>query len=255
MWHSGETVPLARLVTLFCVLFVAGTALTLPLYRFDVRRFVRSKLFVKIVLWVPIFAVFIGFLYAGGRVRFAGLAALLIVAEGELIAVVLRRHDRHQRRAALVYGGLFGIALLHFWLLGTVYPRHLINLLISIGVASVLADVMAFFLGNYAGKHKLPAALNDHKSWEGVAGQLIGAGLGVLLVNAFVTPIVSAWIWLPIGAGSALGDLTNSYVKRRLELKDWSQNLPGHGGYLDRLSSLAGSVLCAYYFLLITGLA
>ena len=53
---------------------------------------------------------------------------------------------------------------------------------------------------------------------------------------------LSLWLWLPIGLGAILGDLCNSYVKRREHIKNWSQRIPGHGGYLDRFASLAGSL-------------
>jgi phosphatidate cytidylyltransferase len=54
-----------------------------------------------------------------------------------------------------------------------------------------------------------------------------------------------------LGAGSALGDLTNSYVKRKLAIDEWGRAIPGHGGILDRFSSMAGSAVLVFYFLLI----
>ena len=248
---SVTYVPLERLIALFGGLFVTGTILTLPLYRFNVRRLVRSTLFIKILVWIPIFVVFVGFLYASGHERFVGLLLLIGIAELELVKAVGKHH--HAVREATLYGLLFCAALLHFYALASLGSLGLIHVLIIIGFASVLADVAAFFVGNYLGKHKLPKVINNNKSWEGVAGQFIGAGIGVLAVNAFVEPVALHWIWLPIGLGSALGDLLNSYVKRRMGVKDWSHALPGHGGYLDRLSSLAGSALCTYFFLRFIG--
>ena len=63
------------------------------------------------------------------------------------------------------------------------------------------------------------------------------------------------WLGLPIGLGSAAGDLTNSYVKRQLGIKDWSKLLPGHGGFTDRLSSLSGAAMVLFYTLLLFGLS
>ncbi|HEX3082137.1 MAG TPA: phosphatidate cytidylyltransferase [Candidatus Saccharimonadia bacterium] len=247
---SAAAVPLGRLVALFAALMVAGTLLTVPLFRFDLRRFVRSTLFVKIVLWAPIFVVFVAMLYAGNAVRFSILAVLAVMGLTELV-VVLRRAPAG-RVLAIAYFCGWSVALLHFFALAVVFASRIVPLLIVVCFASVLGDVAAFFMGNYLGKHKLPKAFNDRKSWEGVAGQVMGAVIGVWLVNAVVTPVPVWWLWLPVGVGSAAGDLTNSFVKRRLGIKDWSQNIPGHGGYLDRLSSLAGSGALTFWALFLT---
>lgn len=47
------------------------------------------------------------------------------------------------------------------------------------------------------------------------------------------------WLILAIGIASAFGDLFNSVAKRQLDIKDWGQTIPGHGGVLDRMSSLS----------------
>lgn len=240
-------IPAARLAILFAVLLITGLLLTLPLFRFRWRTFVRSNLFIKIIWWVPIFLIFVLFLYMSDPARLVVLLILVILALHELVGVMRRRPA--DRTLMAVYFLLFSTALLHAYAIGHVYPAQGIGILITLGFASVLADVTAFFMGNYMGWHKLPAALNDHKSWEGVIGQLIGALIGVGLVDIFVIHVTSWWIFLPIGIGAAAGDLANSYVKRRVKIKDWSLSIPGHGGYLDRLCSLAGSAALTFYFL------
>lgn len=226
--------------------------LTLPLYKFDWRRFIKSKLFIKIMFWIPIFLVLVGLLYSNNSIRLAVLFIFLGLTYNELFIVMKRRKTK--RVLMITYFVLFAFALMNFYFINSSSsPEQFIKLLITICFASVLADVTAFFMGNYLGRHKLPPELNDRKSWEGVAGQVIGALLGVLLVNAFIVPVSPLTLFLPIGIGSAIGDLANSYVKRRVDIKDWSNNIPGHGGFLDRLSSLAGSALFTFYFLRLTG--
>jgi phosphatidate cytidylyltransferase len=46
-----------------------------------------------------------------------------------------------------------------------------------------------------------------------------------------------------------LGDLANSYAKRLAGIKDWSRAIPGHGGFIDRLASLAGAATLLFYSL------
>ncbi len=248
---SASTVPLGHLIILFCVLLFLGISLTLPLFRFNYRKFLCSSLFIKIIFWIPIFLVFLGILYARNSVRFGALIVLMVAAFSEFVIVIQRQKTR---LLLTLYFLIFAIALTHFYFIGAAYETKFINLLVTICFATVLSDVTAFFFGNYLGVHKLPALLNKNKSWEGVFGQLVGALLGVLLVNAFVTPVVSIGLFLPLGIGGALGDLANSYAKRKANIKDWSSAIPGHGGFIDRLSSLAGSAVLVFYFLKLTGI-
>ena len=240
-------------MALFSILLVAGILLTLPLYHLDYRRFMKSKLFIKIVFWVPIFLIFVSLLYMSNATRLVVWVVLLALALRELLGII-RQRQVGRNAIPVIFYTLFSIALLHFYLIGVIYSRQFVNLLITICFASVLSDVTAFFMGNYLGKHKLPALFNKNKSWEGVAGQIIGAFIGVVLVNTYIVRIPTLLLFLPIGVGAAVGDLANSYVKRFLSIKDWSNSIPGHGGYLDRLSSLAGSALLTFYYLRLFGI-
>jgi len=236
-------VPLKNLSLLFIILFLLGGALTFPIYKFDWHKFSRSSVFIKILFWVPIFAVFILILYAGGWERATILATILLICLWEISRPAVKRP------ILWLYWLGFAAALSHLVLLGRGYPRQLVGILITLCLATVLADVAAYFAGNYLGIHKLPKALNPNKSWEGVAGELIGASLGVLLTNVLVQPVINKWIFIPIGIGAIFGDLANSYFKRIAGLRDWSNTIPGHGGFTDRLSSLAGSSVLTYLFL------
>jgi phosphatidate cytidylyltransferase len=245
------SISVPKLVLLFAVLFVLGTLVTLPLYKFKWRELVRSRLFVKILFWVPIFTIFLLYLHLGGAVQLLLLLALCAMALRELLKRIRGHGDKG---FFLNYYLLFAVALLHFHLIGTAYGQEAAGIIAMICFASVLADVCAFFFGKYFGRHHLPDALNKNKSWEGVGGQVVGALAGVLLVHWLIWPAPSLWMFAPIAAGTVLGDLGNSFAKRRLKIDEWSNGIPGHGGYLDRLASLAGSALLTYYYLMLTAL-
>lgn len=244
------SVPLTELIRLFLILFAAGVLLTLPLYSFSWRRFRHSSVFIKILFWCPLFMVFVGLLYLGRPLRLVAMGLILVGAAREV------RRQAKPGNKQLVYGYfcLFAIGLMHLALIGGIFPSHFTQLFITLGFATVLADVFAYFGGNYLGHHKLPASLNKEKSWEGVAGQLVGAAAGVLIINRYVAPVSPLWLFVPIGIGTIVGDLSNSFVKRRLGIKEWSRAIPGHGGFIDRLSSLSGSAPFAFYCLLLSGL-
>ena len=235
------------MIFLFLAIFFVGMALTLPLYSYSFKKLRQSLLFIKILFWAPIFAVFVGYLHFTPR----GRVLLLCVMVAMALRDVIKNQKSHNKTLAYTYLLVFAFVLAHAYLLGASRGYNTIAALVTVCFGSVLADVTAFFMGNYMGKHKLPAAFNNKKSYEGVAGQFIGAGIGTLLVHFLVTSQVPLHVFVPIGVGSAMGDLANSYVKRRIGIPEWSQSIPGNGGYLDRFASLAGSAMLTYYWLLI----
>jgi len=64
-----------------------------------------------------------------------------------------------------------------------------------------------------------------------------------------VSPMRAAAFGLVIGLAGLAGDLAASWVKRRAGIKDYSEALPGQGGFLDRFDSLLGALILAAWFL------
>lgn len=100
-------------------------------------------------------------------------------------------------------------------------------------------DIFAYFAGRAIGGPKLAPGISPNKTWAGLTGGMIGAGLagwGVAWLFGLGFPFV--WIGAPMGAIAQAGDLYESWVKRRAGVKDSGTLLPGHGGVLDRLDGL-----------------
>jgi phosphatidate cytidylyltransferase len=116
------------------------------------------------------------------------------------------------------------------------------------------ADVGAFFVGRTLGRTKLAPAVSPGKTWEGVTGGLLAAGIATGgAAYALGLPVPSLVVLGGVTAlVSVLGDLTQSMFKRNVGLKDSGRLLPGHGGVLDRIDSLtaAAPVFVAGLFLL-----
>lgn len=103
-----------------------------------------------------------------------------------------------------------------------------------------LADSAAYFFGKQFGRHKLAPAISPGKTWEGALGALFATAVYAVVLKA--TGAVSTWwvipgLWLVTIVG-IYGDLFESFFKRRANLKDSGQFLPGHGGLLDRVDGL-----------------
>lgn len=104
-----------------------------------------------------------------------------------------------------------------------------------------LNDTGAYLSGSLLGKHKLFPRISPKKSWEGsVGGALLAMASAVAVAHIF--PVLNVWQWvgmaLVVVVFGTFGDLTESMIKRRLEIKDSGKMLPGHGGILDRLDSM-----------------
>ncbi len=134
---------------------------------------------------------------------------------------------------------LFGAFLL--WLgvvlvaAGGVGARPWIMLLLLMTICA--ADIGAWFFGRLIGGDKMWERLSAGKTWSGqIAGILCGTAAcvlyGLLGADMFMPQLM--WIGISVSLLSQYGDLTASFVKRRMGLKDFGRILPGHGGILDR---------------------
>lgn len=100
-------------------------------------------------------------------------------------------------------------------------------------------DIGAFFAGRSIGGPKLAPRLSPNKTWAGLIGGTLAAGLlGLVLHLAADLPPAMALFSPVLAVLSQLGDLYESWLKRRAGVKDSGNILPGHGGVLDRLDGL-----------------
>lgn len=119
-----------------------------------------------------------------------------------------------------------------------------------------VSDVGAYVCGRAFGGAKLAPRISPHKTWSGVAGGFACAliwGVG-FLVAADVFPfwyIVLGSILIAISA--QVGDLLESWIKRRFGVKDTGRLIPGHGGLFDRVDSLILASLAMALFALLVG--
>lgn len=113
-------------------------------------------------------------------------------------------------------------------------------------VGAWMTDSFAYFVGKFTGKRKLCPLLSPKKTVEGALGGWVGCIVCFLLYGLIIeicTEKTANYLFLiltgaVVGIVSQLGDLLMSALKRRVNLKDFSNILPGHGGILDRFDSV-----------------
>jgi phosphatidate cytidylyltransferase len=121
-----------------------------------------------------------------------------------------------------------------------------------------VGDSGAYYVGKNLGRHKMSPKISPNKTIEGLVGSI---------VTTYVAAAVAAWV-LDLGLGAIdvaalatilaaaapLGDLVESLFKRDSGIKDSSNLLPGHGGFLDRTDSLFYAAPLVLGYLVVAGL-
>lgn len=182
-------------------------------------------------------------LWAPSEVVFALAAAFWVAA----VPFWLWRGVEARHAELLAAAGLF--VLIPAGLAVAALPAQ--QVLLVLGLTWV-ADTAAYFVGSRFGRRKLAPSISPSKTWEGVAGGLLGTLSYAIICAAFVPQWGAGFThsqWAVYLAGAALlctasivGDLFESAAKRQAGVKDSGETLPGHGGILDRIDSATSTL-------------
>lgn len=110
-------------------------------------------------------------------------------------------------------------------------------------------DILAYFVGRAIGGPKLAPPISPGKTWSGAIGGAVSAVIAGTLVHAAFFPLNGLWIpiiALVLSVCSQIGDLFESFIKRRFGVKDSSRLIPGHGGVMDRVDGLVFACFAAF---------
>jgi phosphatidate cytidylyltransferase len=102
-------------------------------------------------------------------------------------------------------------------------------------------DSFAYLVGKNFGKLKLLTRISPNKTVEGfIGGMIFTFILSYFLAQEFTTLSLIQWIVIAgiVSVFGVLGDLIESMFKRQAGVKDSSNLIPGHGGFLDRFDSV-----------------
>ena len=185
----------------------------------------------------------------------AGYAALgvAVLATAAIILIPLV-FGRGARLSALgvFYSGVPSVALI--WLRSSE----------SYGLAAVLfifaivwsSDIAAYAFGRLIGGAKLWPSISPNKTWAGLLGAL-GAGSAAGGISSLFIADASlvrlAIVGLALSLVAQGGDLAESALKRLFGIKDASDLIPGHGGFMDRMDSIVAVATASALLALIIG--
>ena len=109
-------------------------------------------------------------------------------------------------------------------------------------------DIGAYFIGRVAGGPRLAPRISPNKTWSGAFGGVALSALAAFWFTRWLggTSVLSlSMVAVVLSVVAQLGDLAESAIKRKFDVKDASRLIPGHGGVLDRIDALLFAALAA----------
>jgi len=193
----------------------------------------RSELMVRTLSGVAMIVVAVACLWVGGWTFAVLLAVIAVMMAIEWNALVGDLGSDFK---------VLGIAYVLFPIGGMLVLRHgphgfgLALWTLAIVWAT---DIGAYFSGRYFGGPKLAPSISPAKTWSGLVGGAVAAGvIGPVVASLTHLPIVCFVLGAPLGLLAQAGDLFESWLKRIAGVKDSGTMIPGHGGVLDRLDGV-----------------
>ncbi len=178
-----------------------------------------------------------------GLLSFAG--AMLLAFTLLSIAYAVSRRQTGWLPGGVVYAGLSALSLASIRGSDEVGLRAMLVLFTIVWAT----DIIAYFVGRAIGGPKLAPRISPGKTWSGAIGGTLAAlvfGLAAVAAAGGAVSLRTGFLILILSIFSQIGDLFESFVKRRFGVKDSSKLIPGHGGVMDRVDGLVFACFAAF---------
>lgn len=203
----------------------------------------KSELTVRLASAVVMVGVAGTALWLGGWWWTAFLLAVALGVLREWWGLIAEFQISPAIRGVWIVAGIGYLGLAAFVLIGLRTEALSFSILLTLLAAVVATDVGAYFAGRAIGGPKIAPKISPSKTWAGLAGAIIGAGLAVFVGGTWpglpMEDLPAAFlIGLFIAITAQTGDFFESWMKRRAGVKDSGNLIPGHGGLFDRVDGL-----------------
>lgn len=141
-----------------------------------------------------------------------------------------------------IYLNLIIIIFIYLSLLILIIERNLFYIILFV---SFINDTVAYISGKIIEGPKIIAKISPNKTWSGT--------IISFLVSSFILFFVFNFnliISLCLSSFYFFGDIYFSFIKRKNNIKDFSNLIPGHGGILDRVDSFIFTIIISYFLII-----
>lgn len=139
---------------------------------------------------------------------------------------------------------------------GFIYLRQDLGLIWMLWLLLVViaSDVGGYLAGRMLGGPKFWPAISPKKTWSGtIAGWIGAAAVGLFFSSTYDLWAGLAPVSVLVGFAAQMGDIAESAIKRKTGIKDSSNLIPGHGGFMDRFDGMLGASVVVVLLVLLTG--
>lgn len=212
-----------------------------------VNKIFKSNLFQRIITALVLIPIVVYLIIEGDILFDLFLGLIFIIAIYEVINIVNNDKEISLLKkfiwiiSILIYIGVSLISLKYIRL----HDGGELKIMMLFSIIWVF-DSTAYFVGSWIRGPKLIPKISPKKTWSGLIGGCIITFIIpnlifiIMLDHVFLLgfTIIMGFYSTLIGIIGQVGDLMESYFKRRFGMKDSGNILPGHGGVLDRLDSI-----------------
>lgn len=258
---AAIALPILLAVVLFCPVWATAVCLAAASAVAVYELLYTAGLFrnIRVIVWTGAAAVGVCLWCGFGMPQIWGLAVVWLYLAALFAEFLLAKTQMgFSRLGVALFAGLilpFCLSALTRILSGQLGRFYIIAALIM----TFASDSGAYFVGRRFGRHKLAPVISPHKTVEGLIGGVLSSVIGMLLYCIILqlcfarsVDYLSGVIYGVFGAlAGTVGDLVFSTIKRQSGIKDFGAILPGHGGALDRLDSMAATAPSAELLVLL----
>ena len=200
-----------------------------------IKLFFDINIFFRIITGILFVVPFVLFIFNGSYLFIIYFILLLAILIEEFNSVAVQKVSLKLRFLLTL---ILILGIFHFIFLRISSDDNIVQYLLYIIFSIWIFDSFSLIGGKLIGGKKLMPFISPNKTYSG----LIFGFLSLLIFSTFTIYIYDVNNLLIIstilvGSVSFLGDAVESYFKRHLNIKDFSNLLPGHGGLLDRMDS------------------
>jgi phosphatidate cytidylyltransferase len=172
----------------------------------------------------------------GGLLQRYGLSVAVGLSLAALYGLATLKSGR------LIWVGYSLLVLIGALFLVFAYSEFGVFGVVALVIIVAISDILGYFAGRLLGGPKFWPRVSPKKTWSGTIAGWVGAGVfGAVFLGSTGSVLGGALAAVGLAFAGQMGDIAESAMKRRAGVKDSSNLIPGHGGFLDRFDALVAA--------------